>query len=121
MAVVLDINNTQHLSYSPLNEKHNILYNNARRSFNTRYKQKTSFRLNPFTDRAVGKVQNLDRYDPDFDADISHIQSLVIVEDYVSDTPHCTKEFKISKLKFSFTKSFLNIFSQLSPRLMGIM
>jgi hypothetical protein len=97
MAVAVDISGSNYLSYSPLNDKHNILYSGARNSFNQRYKQKPWFRLNPCTDKGVRKGENIDRYDPENDTELSLLQSLVIVEDYFSDAPQLIKEFNISK------------------------
>ncbi|XP_045211506.2 uncharacterized protein LOC123563010 [Mercenaria mercenaria] len=112
MAVAVDISGSKHLSYSPLNKKHNILYSSARQSYNQRYKQKPWFRLNPFTDKDVGKVENIERYDPECDAGLSPLQSLVIVEDYFSDVPQFTREFNISEFwDFLFSDSWSNGYS----------
>lgn len=108
MAVAVDISGSKHHSYSPLNDKHNILYSGARNSSNQRYKQKPWFRLNPFTDKGVGKGETIDRYDPDHDAGLSLLQSVVIVEDYFSDTPQLVKEFTISKCKNLMIVSKIN-------------
>lgn len=97
MAVYVDIADTRHLTYSPLNEKHNILYDRARQSVNQRYLHKPWFDINPNLDKAGEKDISLENYKPDHYGDIDPLQSLVIVENYFDDTPHLVREFDIGK------------------------
>ena len=103
MAVVVEISNTQHLAYSPLNEKHNILYNRARHIFNQRFIQKPWFDLNPFLDKADEDENNFENFVPDDFKGVQPLQSLCIVEDYFSSKPLLTKEFEIGEF-LSFSK-----------------
>ena len=102
MAVVVNISNTEHLSYSPLNEKHNILYYRARNNVNIRHIQRPWFDLNPFLDKEDDKWKDLDKYQPEHDHGITPLESLTIVEDFFSDKPLLTKEFKIGRHMFVF-------------------
>ena len=97
MAVVVEISKTEHLTYSPLNEKHNVLYNKTRHIFNQRFIQKPWFDLNPFLDVAERQNKDLENFVPDDYKGVQPLQSLCIVEDYFSDKPHLTKEFGIGK------------------------
>ena len=98
MAVFVEISKTSHLTCSPLNEKHNILYHRARHNVNERHVHKPWFDLNPFLDKNDDEDLNLDRYVPEHDASIHPLESLSIVEDYFSEKPLMAKEFKIGKL-----------------------
>lgn len=100
MAVYVDISDTRHLAYSPLNEKHNLLYHRARQNVNQRHLHKPCFNLNPFLDNAGQRDLSLDDYKPENDQEIVPLQSLVIVEDYFDDNPHFVKEFQIGELMF---------------------
>ena len=100
MAVVVEISNTQHLAFSPLNEKHNILYNRARHIFNQRFIQKPWFDLNPFLDKADEQNIDIDNFVPDDYKGVQPLQSLCVVEDYFSNKPLLTKEFGIGGYLF---------------------
>jgi len=95
MAVYVEIAKTRHLTYSPLNEKHNILYNRARTNVNQRHIQKPWFDLNPFLDREEVKGASLDTFRPEDDRGILPLESLVLVEDFFSNSPHFAAEFKL--------------------------
>lgn len=97
MAVYVEISKTKHLTYSPLNEKHNILYSRARTNVNQRHIQKPWFDINPFLDREDDKGVSLEEYRPENEQGPLNLQSLVIVEDYSRDKPHYGKEFKIGR------------------------
>ena len=99
MAVFVDISDTLHLAYSPLNEKHNVLYNRARQIFNQRFIQKPWFNLSPFLDKATGSSSRaeLENFVPDDFKGVQPLQSLCIVEDYFNDRPLSMKEFKIGE------------------------
>ncbi|KAH3863715.1 hypothetical protein DPMN_026705 [Dreissena polymorpha] len=112
MAVYVEISKTKHLTYSPLNEKHNILYSRARTNVNQRHIQKPWFDLNPFLDREDHTAVSLERYRPEDDEGLLPLQSLVIVEDYSSDKPHYGKEFKIDEFwEHLFSKDWNNGYS----------
>ena len=100
MAVFVDISDTLHLAYSPLNEKHNVLYNRARQIFNQRYIQKPWFNLSPFLDKEAFAPRlrpNLENFAPDDFKGVQPLQSLCIVENYFNDRPLSMKELKIGR------------------------
>lgn len=104
MAVYVDISKTRHLTYSPLNEKHNILYDAARQRVNRRHLHKPHFDLNPFLDKTGdSKAVSFDNFKLENNTGILPLPSLVVVEDYFEEEPHLVQEFSIGRIYMVFT------------------
>jgi len=94
MAVYVNISDTRHLTYSPLNEKHNILYDSARHNINQRYVHKPWFDLRPLLDRADQNVISLEEFRPEQDRG-PPLTSIVVVEDYFENFPQSVQELDL--------------------------